>query len=181
MDNLFRTELIQPFAKPNETIGIGEWEIRNNEWSMCLRPRPFYKNLANENSGFLENAFQENTSYIFDLWFDNDDHTSGSTGFTIYFTDGTSDTSFRVNATDATGWQHRKIITPSNKTIKRLTLSYYANRTLYYRWDSYISPISICGPNKQGQLNTTQLTENIDINANIHKGGGIYGNNFYEY
>jgi len=65
---------------------------------MNIRPEPFYKNLENEASGLLLEEFLPNTQYIFDIWIDADDVVYGGknvgSGFTIHYTDNSSNTSF---------------------------------------------------------------------------------------
>lgn len=187
MENLFKTENIQPLSKNGPTYaGTGEWVERNGESCMRIKPAPFYKNLDDgDTSALMINIFKENTSYIFDFWADADDCINTSTGAyssggcSIVYTDGTMDTLY-FSGGDNIGFQHQQIITPSNKTIKRVSARYSVNQPVYYRWDSYISEFSTLNINQNGQINATQLVEKIELHANIKKGGSIYCNNFYE-
>lgn len=180
--NIFRSELIMPVAKAGKTTRIGEIVEHNGYYAMNIAPEPFYKNISNSVSGFLQGQFFPNTSYIFDLWVDvdsviyNGNNVAG--GLNIIFTDGSSNNSF-VFIGGNKGWQHKKIITPSNKTIDRLTVYYYISTDVFYRLDSYICPISSTKIMKQGILDTTNITENSEI-ASFYKGGSIYSSKFIE-
>ena len=180
--NIFRSELIMPAAKAGRTTGIGEIVEHNGYYAMNIAPEPFYKNISNSVSGILQGQFFPNTSYIFDLWIDvdsviyNGNNVVG--GLYIVFTDGSLNDSF-VFIGGNKGWQHKKIITPSNKTIDRLSVRYYVSTDVFYRLDSYICPISSTKIIKQGILDTTNITENSEI-ASFYKGGSIYSSNFIE-
>lgn len=182
MSNIFRSELIIPYAKAGYTSGIGEWTARNGVPAMDIRPAPFYKNLDNAtNSGILRDEFSPNTSYLIDLWIDVDDVISNGSnvagGLTLRYTDGTSEA---FSFTGPKGWNHKKIITPATKSIKLLDIYYYTSIPVYYRWDSYIAPITTSNVNKVGQLDVCNIIENQEI-ASLSKGGSAYSNNFYEY
>lgn len=185
MDNLFRTELIQSWSKSGPVEGTGEWHIIENEQCISIKPAPYYKNLPEEASGLLVDLFLENTSYIFDIWENADYSTNDSGGWStggisIVYTDGTSDTTLYVTGGDGIGFQHKKVITPSDKTIKKIGIRYGYNKPVYYRWDSYIAPYTIQNLNKLGQIKTNHIIENKNP-ASFLKGGSIYCNNFYEY
>lgn len=182
MSNIFRSELIIPYAKAGYTTGIGEWTTRNGEAAMNISPAPFYKNLDNGTvSGILRNEFIPNTSYIIDLWIDVDEvvynNNNVAGGLTLKYTDGTSEA---FSFTGPKGWNHKKVITPATKSIKLLDIYYYTSTPVYYRWDSYIAPITASNVNKVGQLDICNIIENQDI-ASLSKGGSAYSNNFYEY
>lgn len=180
--NIFRSELIMPVAKAGYTTRIGEIVEHNGYYAMNIAPAPFYKNISDSVSGILQGYFYTNTSYIFDLWIDvdsviyNGENVPG--GLRIVFTDGSSDSSFVFTGGNK-GWQHKKIITPSNKSIDRLEIYYYTTTDVFYRLDSYICPISSTKIIKQGILNTANITENSEI-ASIYKGGSIYSSKFIE-
>lgn len=178
--NIFRSELISPFAKSSGE-GTGEIVEKNNKMAMCIKPSPFYQNLENNDSGVLVGCFQPNTSYMFDIWMDLSEKNSSNEyvtgGFVIYYTDGTTNTTFRLSGQE--GWQHNKIITPSNKTIEKLVIRYSYNVPVFYRLDSYICPISSSRITKSGILTTTNIIENSKI-ASIHKGGSTYSSEFIE-
>lgn len=180
--NIFRSELIMPTAKAGYTERIGEIVEHNGYYAMNIAPAPFYHNLPSELSGILQGQFLPNTSYIFDLWIDVDSVIFGGEnrtgGLVIKFTDGTQDGSYSIIGGNK-GWQHKKIITPSNKTIDRLEIYYYTSTDVFYRLDSYICPISSTKITKQGILDTTNITENSEI-ASIYKGGSIYSSKFIE-
>lgn len=186
MENLFRTELIQSFAKAGQTSGIGEWCVIDGENCICTKPYPFYKNLPENASGLLVDLFAPNTQYIFNFWINSDysKNTAGTAystgGFTIYYSDGTSNSTFLVTGYDGAGFQHKKLITAANKTISKISIRYGYNAPVYYRWDSYICPITTLNVSKNGQLNTIQLIEDQNSTV-IHNGGSIHTNNLYEY
>ena len=188
MSNIFRSELIMPYAKAGYTAGIGEWVVRNGENAIRLKPAPFYQNSTNTDgstrSAILDNEIQPNTQYICDLWIDVNDTYSGDAyrngGLMIYYDDGTSSTDFRLIGSDGAGFQHKILITPAGKSISRINVYYGYNLPVYYRWDSYIAPITASNVNKVGQLNTCDIIENQEV-ASLSKGGSAYSNNFYEY
>lgn len=150
---------------------------------MNIRPEPFYKNLTDETSGLLLEEFLPNTQYVFDMWIDADDVVNGGTnvpaGFTISYTDNSTDTSF-IKTGGNLGFQHQKLITPENKTIAKISIRYHVSKDTFYRWDSFIVPITDLNISKNGQLNVSNIVENQNL-ASISKGGVMYNNNFYEY
>lgn len=140
-ENLFRSELITPLAKSGYTTRIGEIVEHNGDYAMNIAPAPFYKNISDDTSGFLQGCFLSNTSYTFDMWIDvdsviyNGNNVSG--GLSIVYSDGTSDSTF-VLVGGNKGYQHRKLITPANKSIDRVSVYYYISTDVFYRLDSYI-------------------------------------------
>lgn len=185
MSNIFTSELLKSYALANATAGIGEWVERNGEAAMAINPNAFYKNLDNGTlSGALRNEFQPNTSYVIDMWIDADDVISGGAnhegGMTVHFTDNTTESFVFIGPT---GWNHKKIITDASKSIDRISFYYYAGISVFYRWDSYISPVdenSKVNVQKTGVFNSAQVIENQNL-ASIAKGGSAYCDNFYEY
>ena len=182
MSNLFRSELIMPYRK-TVTAGTGEWTTRNGIPCMDIRPAPFYKNLDDGTvSGILRGQFAPLTSYIIDMWIDVDDVISGgnnvAAGFTLRYTDGTTE-SFVFTGGNK-GFQHKKVITPNTKSINLLDIYYYTSIAVYYRWDSYITPVGTLNTNKAGQLYLTNGIENQAL-ASFSNGGSAYSQQFYEY
>ena len=179
--NVFCSEKISYFAKSNETTGIGEIVRKNNETAICIMPRPFYHNMENDDSALLQGCFMENTSYVFDMWIDNSEQTSGGKwsdgGFFIYYTDETQDDTFVVSGQE--GWQHKKLITPPNKTISKIVARYASNLRVLYRTDSYICPASLNKIKTTGVFTTANIIENYEI-ASIYKGGSVYSLEFIE-
>ena len=179
--NLFRSELIMPFARNNITSGIGEIIEKNNEYCICIKPYPFYKNLENEASGTLVGCFQPDTSYVFDMWMDTSEKTSSgnysSGGFTIHYTDNTTDSTFLLQGNE--GWQHKKLITPLNKSIQKIGINYYNNVSVLYRLDSFICKTDDIQITKTGLLNNSNIIEGNNI-ASFGKGGNIYSSEFIE-
>lgn len=179
--NLFRSELIKPFAKAGTIEGTGEITNRNDEPSIVIRPAPFYKNLEDNKSGFLQGYFTPNTSYVFDIWEDTDDviyqgNNMGG-GFQIIYTDGTSDSTFVVTGGNK-GFQHKQLITPATKSIERLSAYYHSNINVYYKLNSYICPVNALKIMKNGLFVTSNLVE--DGNAALHESGIAHSNEFIE-
>lgn len=183
MSNLFRSELIKNYNTKNRGAGIGEDVLRNGVWSMDIRPEPFYQNLENSQSGILLNEFNSNIQYVIDMWIDVDDviynGNNVAAGFTLRYSDNSTE-SFVFTGGNK-GFQHKKIITPSNKSVLKLEIYYYVSMPVYYRWDSYITPYNIPKITKQGILNTTNEIENKSLTTSLSNGGIIYFNNLYEY
>ena len=181
--NIFKSEFITPFAKSGQTVGIGEIVTHNNTYAMNIRPAPFYQNLENNTSGILKGYFKANTSYIFDMWIDADSVYSNNAyrtgGFYIKYSDGTNDSTFLTLGGDGVGYQHKRLITPNNKTIDRLEIYYYASLDVFYRLDSYICPIDAFKINKTGNVDTTNIIENVTT-AQINKSGSDYASEFIE-
>lgn len=176
--NIFRSELIKPFAKSGATTGIGEITNRNDEPAIVLRQAPFEQNLENNKSGFLQGYFAPNTSYIFDIWEDTDDvmsqdHFAG--GFMIDYTDGTSKATFVVEGGNK-GFQHIQFITPATKSIDRLDV--FGSSNVYYKLNSYICPVGALKIMKNGIFVTSNLIE--DGNAALHESGIAHSNEFIE-
>lgn len=176
--NIFRSELIMPFAKSGATTGIGEITNRNGEPAIVLRQPPFEQNLEDNKSGFLQGYFAPNTSYIFDIWEDTDDVMSQDNfvgGFMIDYTDGTSKATFVVQGGNK-GFQHIQLITPATKSIDRLDVFGVPN--VYYKVNSYICPVDALKIMKNGLFVTSNLSE--DGNAALHESGIAHSNEFIE-
>ena len=128
----------------------------------------------------------QNTQYLFDLWVDGDYSTNDSNGWStggiqVTYTDGTSSTALLVTGGDGLGYQHKRLISDAGKTIKKLNIRYGYNKPVYYRWDSYIVPLTTENINKQGQLITSHLIENTENYTSFLKGGSVRCDQFYEY
>jgi len=176
--NIFKSELIKPFAKSGATTGIGEITNRNDEPAIVLRQAPFEQNLKDNKSGFLQGYFAPNTSYIFDIWEDTDDVMSqyyGAGGFMIDYTDGTAKSTFVVDGGNK-GFQHIQFITPATKSIDRLEVFGVSN--VYYKLNSYICPVGALKIMKNGIFVTSNLVE--DGNAALHESGIAHSNEFIE-
>lgn len=186
MANLFRSELIMPYAKSGFTTGIGEWTTRNGVPAMDIRPVPFYMNLdGGTNSGILRNELRSGVSYIIDMWIDVDDvvynGNNVAAGFQAAYSDGTSESFvFTGNHSSPIGFQHKRIITPTSKNLNRLVIYYYTSVPVYYRWDSYVSPVNTTGFEKSGIIRISDFIEN-QSQTSIFTGGDIHGKSFYEY
>ena len=180
--NLFESNSIKSFAKTGYSAGIGEIVSHNNYYAMDIRPAPFYQNLPDSKSGTLVNNFKANTSYLFNMWIDADEVIYNGNnvvaGFTIRYTDNSTDTTFNVLGGNK-GYQHKICITPNNKTIQKLEIYYYTSLPVYYRLDSYIVPVDSLRINKNGILEGSILIED-SILAQLYKGGAIHSSNFIE-
>lgn len=182
--NIFRYELINPYAKTPNVVGTGEWGLRNGEWAMNIKPAPFYKNLEDDKSGFLTNKFLPNTQYVVDYWIDADDVINSdngsyvSSGIFISYTDETTDTLYTTGG-NGVGFQHKRMITDSGKTIHHIGVRYGANLNTYYRWDSYVCPIGQEQIVKEGLIKSTQFIEK-NSQASIHESGSMLVTNIIE-
>jgi len=178
--NVFRSELIMPFAKSNNSAGIGEIVLRNNEYAMDLRPEPFYHNLSDTQSGVLQGYFRPG-SYIIDIWIDADENIYNGNyyecGIYIIYTDESSSGLYATGGDK--GWQHMRTITPADKTIDRIMFRYYDSKPTYYRLDSYMCYIGNVKLEKVGQLNTSNFVETSNV-ASITKGGSVLTTEFIE-
>ena len=182
-ENLFRSELITPLAKSGYTTRIGEIVEHNGDYAMNIAPAPFYKNISDDTSGFLQGCFLSNTSYTFDMWIDvdsviyNGNNVSG--GLSIVYSDGTSDSTF-VLVGGNKGYQHRKLITPANKSIDRVSVYYYISTDVFYRLDSYICKTDdISKIIKKGLIKNSNFIQTKQKNS-ISKGGIFYSKNYIE-
>ena len=185
-ENIFRSELIAKYNTKNRTDGVGGIVIWNNIPTICLKPEPFYQNLEDGTiSSILRYDFIPNTQYIIDLYADYDGSYASNAyrtgGLTVYYSDGTnSGATLRGTGGDGVGFQHKKIITPAGVSVTGINVYYSYNVPVYYRLDSYISPVSTLSIQKNGQLKTTNTIEDKNP-ASFLKGGSIYCNQFYEY
>lgn len=188
MSNLFKTELIMPYAYNSTQRGHGELVYHNGFWSMDIEPNKFYNaSLDPKSAPILQNEFSPNIQYLFDMWIDGDLAVSGganrATGLSINYTDGTTYSLTVVgNQTNPMGYQHKIFITPSGKSVKCINSYYYTSTPVYYRIDSLIIPVSHSNVLKEGIINSTQFTE-ILSGVNKQPGiqhGNIFANQFYE-
>ena len=178
--NLFRSELIMPWAKTNRTR-IGEIVSHNDTYALNIAPEPFYKNISDSISGALDGMFIQNTSYIFDMWIDTDsvisNNNNGQGGMVIRYSDNSTDSTF-VFLGGNKGYQHKVLITPSNKTIQRLEFYYYTSTDVFYRIDSCICPLSNLKLHKTGIFEGTNLLE--ETNTKLIKNALIETNQLIE-
>lgn len=180
--NVFRSELIMPYAK-SSSGSHGQIVERNGYPAIAIQPVPFYQNLANNESGFLCNEFIPNTQYIIDLWIDSELVMNGSNpstgGLYLDYTDGTSVGNAFIVTGGIAGWQHKYYITEANKSIKKVSIRYGVNKTVYFRADSFMAPIGTHKIIKTGRVITPSLSENSDI-YKIQKGGNDLTNQIIE-
>ena len=195
--NILTTENLAKYNTKNRTTGIGEWKQRNGIWAMDIRPEPFYQNYTDTDgttklSYILKNEFGSG-QYVFSLWIDSDDVNNGSgaysqAGFTLYYNDGTS-VSLRVTGAENKGFQHEYFISDVSKKCDRLNVYYARNLPTYYRYDSFIVPISDVKFNKTGVINSgfyieglTSLTSSTHPTQSMQIGKyGINAEEFIEY
>ena len=178
MGNIFRQELIQQYVTDDytPTAGIGEYVLRNGLWAMDIRPRPYYDNgngtwAQTYNNGnargkpVLEGYFTS-SRYVFDLWIDADDVISGdhqyAGGLVVYYTDNTyAYLTVTGDNTNPIGFQHKFLITPTNKTVAHFRVSYSTSMPTFYRADSYICPLDEIKLHQTGVLDTQNITESL--------------------
>lgn len=177
--NMFRSELIMPWAKPNRTR-IGEVVEHNGYMALNIAPEPFYNNISGTTSGALDGMFQAG-SYVFDIWVDVDSVISGGTnrggGMVIRYSDNTSENAFVFTGGNL-GYQHKIYITPANKTVQRLEFYYYTSTDVFYRIDSCIYPINQTKIFKKGIVQSAGFLE--DTKSRIIKNSLIETNEIIE-
>lgn len=186
--NLFKTELVMPYAYYPTRQGHGELMKHNGYWSMDIEPATFYNaSLDPKSAPILQNEFSPNIQYLFDMWIDADLTVSGganrSAGLSIVYTDGSS-YAFTVigNQSSPLGYQHKVFVTPANKSVKNIASYYYSSYPTYYRIDSLIVPVSEPNISKKGIITSNQFTETLS-GVNEQPGiqhGNIFAEQFYE-
>jgi hypothetical protein len=174
-ENLLKYENTVLYTKPTNTDTRGKYTTRNGETAMKFRATDTYYGSGDErNSKLLYGFFKENTSYVFDLWIDVDDivyqDINRLGGFTIIYTDGTTETTFQLTGSrdPYAGWQHRVLVTNPNKTVKSISIYYWSNSLFYVRADSFIVECSQTYINENGVVDSGNFIENTDV-ANIGK------------
>ena len=187
--NIFTTENVQKYNTRQSTIGGGEYKLRNGVWAMDIRPGVFYQNYGTGDSRLLSEEFQPNTQYYFDIWIDADDciynNNNVPGGLTIHYTDGTTYGGFVVTGANGKGFQHVQYVSDATKSVQKLTVYYYTSTGMYYRADSFITPISNTSSiSKQGIVTSSEFNEQItvpqDFSAKVGK-GYIEVNEFIEW
>ena len=177
--NLFRSELIIPWAKPDRTR-IGEIIEHNGTYALNIAPEPFYKNISSTTSGALDGMFQTG-SYVFDMWINTDsviyNNNNVAGGMSIRYTDNSVENAFVFTGGNK-GYQHKIYITPANKNIQRVEFYYYVSTDVFYRIDSCIYPISNLSIKKTGVIQSTGLLE--ETNTKFIKNGLIETNEIIE-
>lgn len=187
LSNIFTTENIQKYnTKSGRTSGIGEWVTRNGEPTIRLLPEPFYQNFTINDSKIsylLKDEFVPNIQYVFNFYIDRDEviykEKNVNAGVIICYTDGTKDYNLYLVG-GSKGFVHTQIITPENKSIDHVEVGYYVNQYVYYRWDSYICPVSDIKTNKNGIFNCGNIIENND-SVSFGYGANIHLNDIIEY
>lgn len=179
MGNIFLQENIQQYLTDGyqNSAGIGEYVLRNDVWSMDIRPKPYYT--ANVGSNHvLDGFFQSNTRYIFDMWIDADDVYSSNAnreaGIQIFYTDDSYTTCYVVgNQSSPLGYQHKVVLSTSGKSVSHIRIRYSTSMPTYYRADSYICPFDETYLYKTGVLETQNITESLTgiKNSEIKPGG----------
>ena len=167
--NILTTENLASHNTKGATSGVGEWVLRNGVWSIAISPAPYYQNYTvdgNKVSYCLKDEFISNTQYYVNLWMDGDDvYTSNayrSCGLTIYYSDNTYLNMVINSGSDGTGWNHKEAITDASKSVNRVEVYYYTNLPVYYRYDSFIIPLTANAHiNKNGVLNCDDVVESM--------------------
>lgn len=163
MGNIFTTENVAKYNTRSYSSGVGEYVLRNGVWAMDIRPAPFYKNYGEE-SYILRNEFAPNTQYIIDLWIDGDDTiyngNNVACGLTLYYTDGTYNSTAVITGGSGIGFQHRVFVTDASKSVRDFNVYYYTSTPVYYRADSYVVPLTNnTNVTKNGILTSGDFTE----------------------
>lgn len=180
--NLLTYELISPYRLVTSDIYAGAWTQRNGEWAMQVRPTAFYSN--GTYAQILLNEIRPNTRYLFNLWYDTDDHlhtTYRRAGLQVIYDDDTIDYgTYGTESSTARGWYLQRYITPEGKSVKNIRVGYNYGESTFIRWDSFIVPYDEVRIKKNGQLITSQLSEGQSV-ASFMNGGGIESNLLIEY
>jgi hypothetical protein len=186
--NIFTTENIAKYNTKPRYAGVGEYVLRNGVWAMDIRPEPFYQNYGTGDSRLLSEEFQPNTQYIVDLWIDADDCKSSGNyvacGLTLVYTDNTTKADAVVTGADGKGFQHVQYVTDPAKSVQKFTVYYYTSTPVYYRADSFVSPLSnTTSVGKNGIITSGEFNEQIttpsDFSVKFGK-GYIEANEFIE-
>ena len=188
-ENIFTSENLMKYRHNTTAGGYGEWVERNGENAIAVSPARFYTSSSKVYANILADEFKENTQYIFDMYIDMDGVVSSGVnregGFTIYYTDGTSNVSaLRFTSTGNMGFVHKRYITPANKSVSHLRAYYYAGASVFYKFGStiteYKSPaVSI---KKTGVLETGEVKEDYErVNASYVNGGLLETREKYEF
>ena len=178
MPNIFTTENVAKYNTKPRYAGVGEYVLRNGYWAMDIRPEPFYQNYGTGDSRLLQDEIIPDTQYIIDLWIDGDDTKYNGNyvacGLNLKYTDGTS-TNLIVTGADNKGFQHVNLVTDSTKSVKKFEVYYYTSTPVYYRADSYISPLSNkMSVSKQGIITTDIVNERYERSSDPVKFGKGY-------
>ena len=181
MGNIFTTENISKYNTKGATEGVGEYILRNGFWSLRLKPAPFYQNYTIDDTKYswlLKYDFQPNTQYIVDLWIDVDEvvyqEKNVSGGLYLVYTDGSSNATPVIIGGNM-GFQHINFVSDASKSVSHFYVSYYVNKFVYYRADSYVAPLSNTTKiNKQGILESSIINERDVISSEPLKYGKGY-------
>lgn len=174
----------------SSTSGNGSMELRNGVLSYGLAAPAYYVAGNSQASSMIFNGkFKANTQYYFDLWIDADTmwYSGGSKyvpcGFTLLYTDGTSETLTVTSTNGADGWKHLEFFSNSSKSIHGLGVYYYIGTKWYLRHDSGIYEVDMDGAqitSKKAVETTQVLTTDFENNAMIHMSGSIIARNIIE-
>ena len=183
------------FAIPaSQTAGNGTIEIRNNVLAYGLQANSYWyggdttETLQKSNSIF-KGRFKANTQYYFDLWMDVDGmyySTDGSYkpgGFTILYTDNSSEIVTATSVGGKSGWQRIQFYSNASKSIYGLGIYYWIGNRWYLRTDSGIYEVNkdIAKVNANCTVQATQFNEiSFSDTAQIHISGNIIGRNLIE-
>lgn len=156
---------------------------------MDMRPAPFYQNW-NDNgtnrTAVLRDEFIPGIQYVFDVWIDADNVIYNSNnvaaGFTVFYTDGTTDGTFVVTGGSGKGFQHRQLVTNASKSVWFISPYYYVSEPVYYRCDSFICPLAnTTTAKKSGIITSSNFTEEDISPTSIRFGKGyVVANEFIE-
>ncbi len=180
--NIWTSENIMKYWDGTSSTAKGEWTVRNGEPAISIQPNNFHQNSAYIQ--IFKDEFLPNTQYAISLWMDVDDVIYNGNnvpgGMNIYYTDGTSATLiFTGNKTNPKGWQNILFFTDASKSVAYMASHYYTSIPVYYRWDSYITPMQTPSIEQNGVIHGENFIN--DNAASIFTSGLVYGNSFYEF
>lgn len=173
-DNFLRYERTKINLNPANTNTCGKMTTRNGVLAMRFLPTDNWFGTNDERNGkMFYDMFKENTRYVFDMWIDADNVATSSSptnqggGFNIHYTDGTASYALVVYGANygdtPMGFQHRVYISEANKTIKRVSIRYAINASIYVRADSFIAEVADTNVYKTGNVATGQFVEGYDV------------------
>jgi hypothetical protein len=85
------------------------------------------------------------------------------------------------NKTSPKGWQQQYFITDASKSVHYISSYYYTSIPVYYRWDSYITPVLNPSLNKEGVFSSGNMVNLFKDGSASIASGGLIANSFYEF
>ena len=164
-----------------------------------IAPDTFYRTDTDpyETVKVFSDLFTLSPRWVFNIWIDTSHSIHNGApyldGMRAYYTDGTYSPviGYKYDGTSTPEYKHVLFISPENKTVSHITISYITNNPTYYRLDSTITPYSeYVNINKKGQLKVGELFEskfyvtnpkNEICNTTFNTGGVVECNQLIEY